>query len=95
MNDASGGFLAPYCAPELEWDFRLPRVRSINASGHKFGRCRGARLQHSRRSGDDAAGGPFRFPRLGLTLAPVMAAIGMEAVRVKLGAPEPGPAPVV
>ncbi|WP_116131005.1 glutamate decarboxylase [Tropicimonas sp. IMCC34043] len=37
VDGASGGFLAPFCAPGLEWDFRLPRVRSINASGHKFG----------------------------------------------------------
>jgi glutamate decarboxylase len=37
VDGASGGFLAPFCAPELQWDFRLPRVRSINASGHKFG----------------------------------------------------------
>ncbi len=37
VDGASGGFLAPFCAPELEWDFRLPRVNSINASGHKFG----------------------------------------------------------
>lgn len=37
VDAASGGFLAPFCAPDLEWDFRLPRVRSINASGHKFG----------------------------------------------------------
>lgn len=37
IDGASGGFLAPFCAPELEWDFRLPRVKSINASGHKFG----------------------------------------------------------
>lgn len=37
VDGASGGFLAPFCAPSLEWDFRLPRVRSINASGHKFG----------------------------------------------------------
>ena len=37
VDAASGGFLAPFCAPELEWDFRLPRVKSINASGHKFG----------------------------------------------------------
>ncbi len=37
VDGASGGFLAPFCAPELEWDFRLPRVKSINASGHKFG----------------------------------------------------------
>ncbi|KEF42422.1 MAG: glutamate decarboxylase [Cyanobium sp. CACIAM 14] len=37
VDAASGGFLAPFCAPDLIWDFRLPRVRSINASGHKFG----------------------------------------------------------
>lgn len=37
VDAASGGFLAPFCAPKLEWDFRLPRVKSINASGHKFG----------------------------------------------------------
>ncbi len=37
IDAASGGFLAPFCAPELEWDFRLPRVKSISASGHKFG----------------------------------------------------------
>lgn len=37
VDGASGGFLAPFCAPELEWDFRLQRVKSINASGHKFG----------------------------------------------------------
>ncbi|MEO9590437.1 hypothetical protein [Rhodopirellula bahusiensis] len=27
--------LAAFCAPDLVWDFRLPRVKSINASGHK------------------------------------------------------------
>ena len=37
VDGASGGFLAPFCAPDLTWDFRLPRVKSINASGHKFG----------------------------------------------------------
>ena len=37
VDGASGGFLAPFCAPDLEWDFRLPRVVSINTSGHKFG----------------------------------------------------------
>jgi glutamate decarboxylase len=37
VDGASGGFLAPFCYPELEWDFRLPRVKSINTSGHKFG----------------------------------------------------------
>ena len=37
VDAASGGFLAPFVDPDLEWDFRLPRVRSINSSGHKFG----------------------------------------------------------
>jgi len=37
VDAASGGFLAPFCSPDLEWDFRLPRVKSINSSGHKFG----------------------------------------------------------
>jgi glutamate decarboxylase len=37
VDAASGGFLAPFTAPDLLWDFRLPRVRSINASGHKMG----------------------------------------------------------
>ena len=37
IDGASGGFLAPFCAPDIEWDFRLPRVKSINTSGHKFG----------------------------------------------------------
>ncbi len=37
VDGASGGFVAPFLAPELEWDFRLPRVQSINASGHKYG----------------------------------------------------------
>ncbi len=37
VDGASGGFLAPFCSPDLIWDFRLPRVKSINASGHKFG----------------------------------------------------------
>jgi len=37
VDGASGGFLAPFCAPDIEWDFSLPRVKSINASGHKFG----------------------------------------------------------
>lgn len=37
IDAASGGFLAPFIEPDLEWDFRLPRVKSINASGHKFG----------------------------------------------------------
>jgi glutamate decarboxylase len=37
VDAASGGFLAPFIEPELVWDFRVPRVHSINASGHKFG----------------------------------------------------------
>jgi glutamate decarboxylase len=37
VDAASGGFLAPFIDPELVWDFRLQRVRSINSSGHKFG----------------------------------------------------------
>lgn len=37
VDAASGGFLAPFVDPDLRWDFRLPRVKSINASGHKFG----------------------------------------------------------
>jgi glutamate decarboxylase len=37
IDAASGGFLAPFCAPDLVWDFRIPRVKSINTSGHKFG----------------------------------------------------------
>jgi glutamate decarboxylase len=37
VDGASGGFLAPFVDPELVWDFRIPRVKSINTSGHKFG----------------------------------------------------------
>jgi glutamate decarboxylase len=37
VDGASGGFVAPFIQPELEWDFRIPRVHSINASGHKYG----------------------------------------------------------
>ncbi|MBY8857607.1 glutamate decarboxylase [Nocardia sp. CA2R105] len=37
VDAASGGFMAPFTAPDLVWDFRLPRVKSINASGHKTG----------------------------------------------------------
>jgi glutamate decarboxylase len=29
--------IAPFCDPDLQWDFRLPRVASINVSGHKYG----------------------------------------------------------
>jgi glutamate decarboxylase len=37
VDAASGGFVAPFIQPDLEWDFRVPRVQSINASGHKYG----------------------------------------------------------
>jgi glutamate decarboxylase len=37
VDGASGGFIAPFVEPELVWDFRIPRVKSINTSGHKFG----------------------------------------------------------
>src|SRR5207342_809456 len=37
VDAASGGFVAPFIDPALEWDFRVSRVRSINASGHKYG----------------------------------------------------------
>jgi glutamate decarboxylase len=37
VDGASGAFVAPFVDPELAWDFRLPRVVSINASGHKYG----------------------------------------------------------
>jgi glutamate decarboxylase len=37
VDAASGGFVAPFLQPELEWDFRIKRVQSINASGHKYG----------------------------------------------------------
>ncbi len=37
VDAASGGFVAPFLQPDLEWDFRIPRVASINASGHKYG----------------------------------------------------------
>ncbi|GAA3455830.1 glutamate decarboxylase [Dactylosporangium matsuzakiense] len=37
VDAASGGMVAPFCDPDLVWDFRLPRVASINVSGHKYG----------------------------------------------------------
>ena len=37
VDAASGGFVAPFFDEDLEWDFRVPRVQSINASGHKYG----------------------------------------------------------
>jgi len=37
VDAASGGFVAPFVAPDIVWDFRLKRVVSINTSGHKYG----------------------------------------------------------
>jgi len=37
VDAASGGFVAPFIQQDLIWDFRVPRVRSINVSGHKYG----------------------------------------------------------
>ncbi|MFC4605093.1 glutamate decarboxylase [Rhodococcus kronopolitis] len=37
VDAASGGFVAPFIHTDLKWDFRLPRVVSINVSGHKYG----------------------------------------------------------
>src|SRR5690606_17796260 len=37
VDGAPGAMIAPFLDPDLVWDFRLPRVASINASGHKYG----------------------------------------------------------
>jgi glutamate decarboxylase len=37
VDAASGGFVVPFLHSEVVWDFRLPRVVSINVSGHKYG----------------------------------------------------------
>ena len=37
VDGASGGFVAPFIYPDMEWDFRLEQVKSINVSGHKYG----------------------------------------------------------
>jgi glutamate decarboxylase len=37
VDAASGGFVFPFSDPDFAWDFRLPSVKSINVSGHKFG----------------------------------------------------------
>jgi glutamate decarboxylase len=48
VDAASGGFFAPFVYPDLEWDFRLPRVQSINASGHKVRRPLTSKLECAR-----------------------------------------------
>ena len=37
VDGASGAMIAPFLDPEVKWDFRLDRVKSINTSGHKYG----------------------------------------------------------
>lgn len=37
VDGASGGFIAPFQEGLPAWDFRLPNVLTISASGHKFG----------------------------------------------------------
>ncbi|MGC5171808.1 glutamate decarboxylase [Microbacterium sp. DT81.1] len=37
VDGASGGMIAPFLQPELEWDFRVERVVSISTSAHKYG----------------------------------------------------------
>src|SRR5262249_47850385 len=37
VDGASGGFIEPFLGPDLVWDFRLPPVQSLSASGHKYG----------------------------------------------------------
>lgn len=40
VDAASGGFVAPFTHAGVggpKWNFELPRVKSINASGHKYG----------------------------------------------------------
>ncbi|MGM7679636.1 glutamate decarboxylase [Microbacterium sp. A94] len=37
VDGASGAMIAPFCQPDLEWDFRIDRVNSISTSGHKYG----------------------------------------------------------
>ena len=66
VDAASGGFIAPFLDPELEWDFRVARVQSINASGHKYGlvypgrRLGGLALARSAAGGADL---PRQLPR--------------------------------
>ncbi|WP_329456427.1 glutamate decarboxylase [Streptomyces sp. NBC_01497] len=37
VDGASGAMIAPFLDEDLLWDFRQPRVASINTSGHKYG----------------------------------------------------------
>lgn len=37
VDAASGGFILPFTSTDVQWDFRLPKVASINVSNHKYG----------------------------------------------------------
>ena len=37
VDGASGAMVAPFCQPDLVWDFQVDRVNSISTSGHKYG----------------------------------------------------------
>ena len=37
VDGASGAMVAPFATPDHKWSFDVPRVASINTSGHKFG----------------------------------------------------------
>ncbi|EOR00804.1 hypothetical protein E3P92_01264 [Wallemia ichthyophaga] len=37
VDAASGGFVLPFAFPKHKWAFDVPRVHSINSSGHKYG----------------------------------------------------------
>ncbi|WP_394325239.1 glutamate decarboxylase [Leucobacter musarum] len=37
VDGASGAMVAPFCQPDLTWDFAVERVNSISTSGHKYG----------------------------------------------------------
>ncbi|MGW3494035.1 glutamate decarboxylase [Streptomyces sp. NPDC001020] len=37
VDGASGAMIAPFLDEDLVWDFRLPRIASVNTSGHKYG----------------------------------------------------------
>src|SRR5258708_6508041 len=73
VDGASGAFLAPFCAPDVIWDFRIPRVKSISTSGHKFGlaplgvgwvlwRGKDDRPRRHAVTVSDLVGGPARAP---------------------------------
>ena len=78
VDGASGGFLAPFCAPDIVWDFRLPRVKSISTSGHKFGPVSYTHLDVYKR----------QDPAYCLATS-----IGSRAIRITSFSPSPPPLP--